>query len=145
MLLKYLIAMKNIVNFKLLVPTAGPVPAKSRADYIFKLAKKMRGEVLALHILPEALKTDATKHKEGQDALEIFSNIGLRLEVPVKTYLKEGELVPTLINFAESEKVDLIVMGVGEDRIVAEWIISDLKEHTKIPVVITPYGFSNII
>jgi nucleotide-binding universal stress UspA family protein len=124
---------------KLLVPTAGPIPAKERADYILSIAKNFGAEVLVLHIAEEG--EDQTT---GKEALMIFEDAGKRLEIPLTTHLKIGKVVKTLSEFAETESVDLIVMGASEGRIVAQWIVTDVIERSKIPVVIIPYGFSQI-
>ncbi len=50
-------------------------------------------------------------------------------------------IVPTIVDFAEEESVSLIIMGAGRGRIVADWIVMDILDKTKIPVVIIPYKF----
>ncbi len=135
----------SITYLRLLVPTAGPVPARENADYIMKIAKRVHGQVDVIHIIDKAL-VDTEKMAEGQKALEIFKYAGDRFGVKVNTHLKEGTVVPIITSFAIDEHIDLIVMGASEDgKIVAEWIVSDLKEKTKVPVVIVPYGLSNIL
>lgn len=138
--------MQDMINYlRILVPTAGPVPAREKADYIMKIAQRLHGEVDVLHIIDKST-ADPEKKAEGQQALEIFRYTGERFGVKVNIHLKEGTVVPTITEFANDERIDLIVMGASEDgKIVAEWIVSDLKEKTKVPVVIVPYGLSNIL
>lgn len=124
---------------KLLVPTAGPEPARERADYILNIAKNFGATLDVLHIAEEG--EDQTT---GKEALKIFEDTGKKHDVQVTTHLKEGNVVKTISEFAESQKVDLIVMGASEGRIVAQWIVTDVIERSKIPVVIIPYGFSQI-
>ncbi|UCH90142.1 MAG: universal stress protein [Thermoplasmata archaeon] len=124
---------------KLLVPTAGPEPAKERADYILNIAKTFNASLEVLHIAEEG--EDQTT---GKEALKIFKDAGSKHDVQVATHLKEGNVVKIISEFAESENVDLIVMGASEGRIVAQWIVTDVIEKSKIPVVIIPYGFSQI-
>jgi nucleotide-binding universal stress UspA family protein len=124
---------------KLLVPTAGPEPAKERADYILKIAKSFGAGVDVLHIAEEG--EDQTT---GKEALKIFEEAGGKNDVQVTTHFKEGNVVKIISEFAEAEEVDLIVMGASEGRIVAQWIVTDVIERSKIPVVIIPYGFSQI-
>ena len=130
---------------RILVPTAGPVPAREKADYIMKIAKKLHAEVDVLHIVDKSM-VDPEKKSEGKKALDIFKYAGDRFGVKVNAHLEEGEIVPVITSIADQEHIDLIVMGASEDgKIVAEWIVSDLKEKTKVPVVIVPYGLSNIL
>ena len=138
--------MQDMISYlRILVPTAGPVPAREKADYIMKIAQRLHGEVDVLHIIDKST-ANPEKKAEGQQALEIFRYTGERFGVKVNTHLKEGTVVPTITEFANDERIDLIVMGASEDgKIVAEWIVSDLKEKTKVPVVIVPYGLSNIL
>lgn len=124
---------------KLLVPTAGPEPARERADYILKIAKNFGVEVEVMHIAEPG-----EDHTHGNEALKIFEEAGKRNEVKVNTHLKEGKVVETLSKFAEEEDIGLIVMGASEGRIVAQWIVTDVIQRSNTPVVIIPYGFSQI-
>lgn len=137
--------MKAISYLKILVPTAGPIPARERADDIVRIAYRLKGELIIMNILTYSTAGDLGKRREGEEALDIFSKAAERRGVRVTGIIQEGELVKTIKDYAESENIDLIVMGAGEDRIVAEWIISDLKEQSNVPVVVIPYGFSSII
>ena len=117
---------------KILVPTSGVVPAKENADYILDIAKRLNAEVSVIHIL------DLGEEARGEEALSVFSELGDKKGVNVTTNLKEGNVVPTIVDFAETEEAGLIVMGATEGRIVAEWIVTDVIDKTKIPVVIIP-------
>ncbi|WP_455392370.1 universal stress protein [[Eubacterium] cellulosolvens] len=135
--------MPEISFLKLLVPISGPVPAKERAEHIMKLATKLHGEVIALHIVSSL--HDKIKCDQGNQALKIFEDAGIRYNVKTSTKLAEGELLPTLIKHAEELDADLVVMGASEDgKMIAEWIVSDLRYKTDLPVVIEPHGFGTI-
>ena len=117
---------------KILVPTSGIVPAKENADYILEIAKRLNAEISVIHIL------DLGEEARGEEALSVFADLGKEKGVNVTTNLKEGNVVPTIVDFAESENAGLIVMGATEGRIVAEWIVTDVIDKTQIPVVIIP-------
>ncbi len=135
--------MPDISYLKMLVPTSGPVPAREKAEYIMKLAHRLRAEILALHIVSD--KSEKEKCEEGEKALKIFEDSAISYNIKINTFLKEGELLETLIHFADEHDVDLIVMGASEDgKIIAEWIVSDLRYKTDLPVVIEPHGFGAI-
>ena len=135
--------MTEISYLKILIPIAGPAPAREKAEYIMKLATKIHAEVLALHIVDDL--SDEAKSKEGKEALKIFEETGITFNVKINTFLREGKPVPTIIDFAEENDVDMIVMGASEDgTIIAEWIVSDLRYKMDLPVVIEPHGLATI-
>ena len=118
------------------MPTAGPGPAAENANYILEVAKKLNADVVVLHIL------DLAEESEGKEALKIFEELGTELGVNVKTELKEGNVVPAIVDCAEDEDAKLIIMGASRGRIVAEWIVSQVLEKSNVPIVIIPYGFN---
>lgn len=135
--------MPEISYLKLLVPTAGPAPAMEKAEFIMKLASRIHAEVLALHIVKD--RTDKEKCDEGNRALQIFEETGIKYNIKVSNFLEEGELLNTIIKFAEDHEIDLIIMGASEDgTMIAEWIVSDLRYKTDLPVVIEPHGLGTI-
>ena len=125
---------------KILVPTAGPVPARMNADYIMNLAKRLSASVYVIHI------RDLQEDREpGVQALEIFEEAGLRWNVPVKTELLVGDVVENIIEVAQRERVDFIVMGSSQDRIAANWIVAQVLRATKIPIFLIPFGIDELM
>jgi len=118
---------------KILIATAGPVPAKKKAEYIVNIAKRLDAELIALHILRE----EQAKAK-GEEALEIFAQAGQEAHVNVAKVLEKGDIVPTIVKSAEKEGADLIVMGASDGKVVTEWISASVTEKTKMPVVVIP-------
>lgn len=127
---------KEELKMRILVPTAGPVPAAENANYILEIARKLNADVTVLHILDLA-ETDA-----GEQALKIFKDLGDELGVKVNTILKEGNVVPTIVDCAIDEKANIIIMGATKGRIVADWIVAQVLEKSNTPLVIIPYGFN---
>jgi nucleotide-binding universal stress UspA family protein len=123
---------------RLLVPTAGPIPAREKAEYVSKLACSLEAELIVLHI---AKNDDETL---GQEAFKIFENQCNKENIQLKTIIEHGEIVPTISKIAESENADLIVMGASEEKIVAKWLAADIMERSKVPIVIIPMGFENM-
>ncbi len=130
---------------RLLVPTAGYIPARERAAYIIKMAKRMRGEVFVVHIIEDLQLASPQAEADGKRALNLFKQYGEEHGVKVRTFLEEGPVIKTLLKFADDHEVSLIVMGTSEDQLVAEWIVSDIREKTETPVVVVPFGFSNLL
>jgi nucleotide-binding universal stress UspA family protein len=124
---------------KLLVPTAGPLPAEEKADYVINIARMLEAEVIALHI------SDSQDTPEGQEALDIYKKAAAKSDVTISTYIKSGEVVHAISEVAESENVDLIIMGASEGRIAAKWIAVDILEKSKVPIVIIPQGFEHMV
>ena len=136
-------AMPDKSNLRILVPTAGPTPAKEKAEYILKLAQRLQAEVMVLNIVRSFY--DEKKCEFGKEALNIFEETGKQYNVKVETFLREGELLDTLVKFAEEKKPDLIIMGASEDgRMIADWIVSDLRYRKDLPIVIEPHGLGTI-
>jgi nucleotide-binding universal stress UspA family protein len=123
---------------KLLVPTAGPTPAKEKAEYISKLACNLEAEMIILHIVKDG------NEQAGKEAFEIIEKQCSKDNVKVKSIIERGEIIPTIYQVAESENVDLIVMGASEGRVVGEWLAADILERSKVPVVIIPMGFEHV-
>jgi nucleotide-binding universal stress UspA family protein len=120
---------------KILVPTAGSVPAKKKAEYIVHIAKRLGASLIALHILRSEEQTEAQK------ALAIFSEAGRKEEVNVVRVLEKGDIVSTIVTSAEKEGADLIIMGASEGKVVSEWISAGVMEKAKRPVVVIPHEF----
>ena len=123
---------------KILVATAGPAPAKKKAEYIVNIAKRLDASIIALHIL------QGEDQKLGQAALVMFSETGRKMHVNVARVLEKGDIIPTIVKSAEKEGVNLIIMGASEGKIAAEWVSSGVMEKTKIPVVVIPHEFKKL-
>jgi nucleotide-binding universal stress UspA family protein len=123
---------------KLLIPTAGPVPAKEKAEYVSKLACSLDAELLILHIVQNDDETP------GLEAFKIFEKQCKKDDIDFKTKIEHGEIVHTISKVAEKEEVDLIVMGASAGNIVGKWLVADIMERSKVPIVIIPMGFENV-
>ena len=136
---------ENRRPLRVMAPTAGLIPARERASYIMKLANSIHAEVYAVHIIEDRHVAPPNAIDDGKEALATFKTEGRKADVPVTTFLEEGKIVPTLISFAHKHDVHMIVMGTSEDNIIAEWIVSDFKAKTEIPVTIIPAGLEDIM
>jgi nucleotide-binding universal stress UspA family protein len=121
---------------KILVPTAGPLPAKQNARYIVNVAKRLGAGIIALHILKEGERME-----KGEEALSIFSKAGQNAEVNVVKKIKKGDMVSSIIDTAEEESADLVIMGASQGKVVAEWVSADVMGKTTIPVLVIPHAF----
>lgn len=126
--------MNSKAKLKILVATSGIVPAKDNADYIVNIAKRLGAELIALHIL------DEEHEQEGKAALNLFADIGRKLNVPVTKVLRQSDLIPTIIQIAAEYDVGFIVMGASKGRVSKKWVSANVMNETTIPVVVIPQG-----
>ena len=124
---------------KVLAAIAGPISAKEKADYIINIAKRLRADLIVLHVVKRE-----NQAKKGEDALKYFSEAGKKAKVKVKKILKKAEIVSAIIETAEAEKADLIIMGADRGKVVAEWLSEDVMRKTKIPAVVIPHELKNV-
>lgn len=119
---------------KILVPTAGPEPARMNALRIVRIAKRFNAEIIVVHI------RDQGESREGDIALEIFSKVATEEKVNHKLIPAIGEISSTIIGQAKFHEVDLIIMGATEGRGVAGWIMDRIMSNTDAPVLILPWS-----
>lgn len=129
----------NMKVTRILVPTAGPVPARMNADYIMNLAQHLQAEIYAIHI-----RDIEEVREDGVEALRIFEGAGKRWNVPVTVELMVGHIVDNITDVVEKQNIDLIVMGGSQDRLVADWLVTQVLQKTRVPVVIIPFGLDNM-
>ena len=119
---------------KILVPTAGPEPARRNADRIVNIAKNFNAEVVIVHI-----RDQGEQRGEGDQAFDIFSKAAIAKGVEHKLVPAIGEISSTIIGQAKFHDVDLIIMGATEGRGVAGWIMDRIMSSVDIPVLILPW------
>ena len=119
---------------RILVPTTGHSTAAETADYAMQVARATEAEVVALHVLRPGHSREA-----GELALEYFQSAGVEHDVNVESHFRQGVLVDQIIEFAEDQSIDLILMGASQGVVVDQWISSDVRYNTVIPVLVIPY------
>jgi nucleotide-binding universal stress UspA family protein len=124
---------------KVLAAIAGPISAKEKADYIINIAKRLGADLIALHVVKREKQA-----KKGEDALKYFSEAGKKAKVKVKRILKKADIVSAIIETAEAEKADLIIMGADRGKVITEWLSADVMKKTKIPAVVIPHELKNL-
>ncbi|MEM7783018.1 MAG: universal stress protein [Planctomycetota bacterium] len=119
---------------KLLVPAAGQTAAAETADYAMQVAKALNAEVVPLHVVRPGHSKEA-----GELALEYFQKSCEESDVPLQCEFREGLIVDQIIDFAEENDVDLIVIGASRGTIVDKWLSLDVRDNTMVPVLVIPY------
>ena len=119
---------------KILVPTAGQTAAAETADYVMQVARSLDAKVIALHVVRTGECTEA-----GELSLEYFKNAGQDHDIEVDCYFRSGGVIDQIVDFAEENEVNLIILGASKGQVVDQWVSSDLRDSTTIPVLIIPY------
>ena len=119
---------------KILVPTSGCATAAETAGYVMLVAKAIGADVLVLHVIKPGGSKEA-----GELSLQYFADAGEENDVHVECQFREGAVIHSIVDFAEENDVDLIVMGASQGRVVDQWLSSDIRDSTSIPVLIIPF------
>lgn len=122
--------MKN----RILIPTAGVAAAMETADYVFEIANAIDAEVFVLHVVRPGKSREA-----GELCIEIFCESGKEAGVPIQGEISEGSTAHQIVDFAEENKIDLIIMGASNGVVVDDWMSSDVCGMTLTPVLVIPY------
>jgi len=125
---------------RILVPTAGPTPARNHAEYIMKIARALGASVDVIHIC----KT-GDDDRPGKEALDVFKDASAKLDISITTHLVYGDVVQTILDYSKERDTNLIVMGASEGRVAAQWLASNLLPQAEVPVFIIPDGFSHLV
>ncbi len=122
------------MSIKILVPTAGPEPARRNAEKIVDIARRFAAELVIVHI-----RDQGEDMSEGDQALDIFNKAALSKNVKHELVRAVGEISSTIIGQAKYHDASLIIMGATEGRGVAGWVMDRIMSNTDIPVLILPW------
>ncbi len=125
---------------KILIPISGRVPSRAEAEYLVHIAKSMDAAIKVLHITDDDSDIPA-----GEDAMYPIWDAALKARVKVISEIHTGEVVATILKVAKDNKIDLIVMGASEGKVVKKWLASKVLGKSDIPVVIIPQGFRHLL
>ncbi|MGB9938861.1 universal stress protein [Methanosarcina sp.] len=139
--------MKRRPYRKILLAIDGSENAKSAACSGLEIAKKTGAEVYAVYvagisccspIMPESY--DWEIGKEGSEAVAEIEEMGKEAEVSVNPVLLQGHPVQEILNFAEQNNIDMIVMGTqgkaGVDRFLLGGVTEKVVRHAKAEVLV---------
>ena len=117
-------------------------------DYALSLAKVFEAELVVLHILQEPILYQAETSQSYRDAFErkMQSNLDALLHrhtcegVNVKTAMKPGAPFVEIVEFAEAEQCDLIVLGTHGHGPIHNMLLGSVAEKVvrkaKCPVLV---------
>jgi nucleotide-binding universal stress UspA family protein len=139
--------MKRRPYRKILVATDGSENAKSAACSGIEIAARTGAEVCALYVaatsccsplMPESY--DWEIGKEGSEATAEIEEMGKAEGVTVNTVLLQGYPAQEILDFAEKNDVDMIVMGTrgktGIDRFLLGGVTEKVVRNAKTEVLV---------
>ena len=142
--------MKSEFFRNIVIATDGSENTRRAIDYGIKFAKFSGATVHALHVMDTSSVTQSWTagketmyellKKEGQKAISKVKECGEASGVEVKEVLMEGHPSKEIIDFAENNDIDLIVMGTlgktGLNRFLMGSVAENVVRHSKVPVLV---------
>lgn len=136
----------------IMVPYDQSEPANRALEFAIDLAKKYSAKISVVACIVPQIPMDPTLEQSYEQMLEFMrqnaasaiSKLESRideLKIPVKAKVLEGiSITDVLLSYAESHKVDLIVMGSrglgGFKKLLLGSVASGLSQHSTCPVLI---------
>ncbi|MDM7919335.1 MAG: universal stress protein [Methanosarcina sp.] len=139
--------MKRNPYRKILLATDGSENSKSAACSGLEIAKSTGAEVYAVYvagisccspIMPESY--DWEIGKEGSEAVAEIEEMGKEIGVKINPVLLQGHPAQEILDFAEKNDIDMIVMGTqgkaGIDRFLLGGVTEKVVRHAKAEVLV---------
>lgn len=139
--------MKRKPYRKILLATDGSENAKSAACSGLEIARSTGAEVYAIYvagisccspIMPESY--DWEIGKEGSEAVAEIEKMGKETGVTVSSVLLQGNPAQKILDFAEQNDIDMIVLGTqgkaGIDRFLLGGVTEKVVRHAKAEVLV---------
>jgi nucleotide-binding universal stress UspA family protein len=137
---------------RILVPLDGSDPSNNALEHAIGIAEKFGSELTLLAVVPKVMVpvfpdegfgaapvTAAKDMARYQDRMkEIYENVLVEArakaedeypELKVETILREGRPSATIVDIAENDGVDLIVMGSRGIGGITGWILGSTSSH----------------
>jgi nucleotide-binding universal stress UspA family protein len=134
-----------------MVATDGSECSKKAVSEGIELARLSGGVVYAVYVVStdyfSSMAVDSGWEsmydflkKEGKEALQYICDACEEAGIPVEPFMLEGHPAPELIDFAEENGMDVVVMGTlgrtGMNRILLGSVAGHVVRHCKVPVMV---------
>jgi nucleotide-binding universal stress UspA family protein len=134
--------MKSTIFRKILVATDGSEQVKRAVKLAIEIAKLSEANLYAVHVI--ALVSNSIIHIgneeqkkelkeqltiEGKKSTDYVENIGRTANVEVESVILEGNPSNEIIDFAEKNDIDLIVMGTQGKTGIERFLIGSVSEN----------------
>jgi nucleotide-binding universal stress UspA family protein len=124
---------------KILLPTDGSENAQRAVKRGIELAKAVGASVTAVYVidtssfvsLPETFVWENVRdlmEEEGKKSLDHAKKVAQKHSVKAKTLIKEGSPSKEIINTAEEEKSDLIILGTAGRTGLDKFFLGSISE-----------------
>jgi nucleotide-binding universal stress UspA family protein len=145
--------MESTIFRKIMIATDGSELIKRAVDLAIEIAKLSEAKLYAVHMI--ALEGNSIIHSrgkeqkkalkeqlivEGKKATDYVENIGRTANVRVESTILEGNPANEIIDFAEKNDIDLIVMGThgktGTQRFLIGSVSENVVRHSEKAVLV---------
>jgi nucleotide-binding universal stress UspA family protein len=122
----------------ILIPTDGGDASTAALDHAFSLATQYGARVHALYVVDSGayglLEEGASAvidalYEEGERAVEAIATDGRRGDVDVETVVLDGNVHRSILDYADENDVDLIVMGTHGRRGIDRYLLGSATER----------------
>jgi nucleotide-binding universal stress UspA family protein len=133
--------MPSTILRNIMVATDGSELVKRAVDLAIEIAKLSEAKLYAVHVItPRSYsiipsqnaewKKTIEEHlrMEGKEATAYVENAGKTVNVDVESIILEGNPVEEILDFAEKNDIDLIVMGTQGKSAVQRFLIGSVSE-----------------
>lgn len=122
--------MESTIFKKIMVATDGSELVKRAVHTAIEIAKLSEAKLYALYVIePEASNSKDHPRAGGWDATTYIENAGRAANVEVESVILEGNPANEILNFAEQNNIDLIVMGTQGRNAIQRFLIGSVAEN----------------
>jgi nucleotide-binding universal stress UspA family protein len=149
------VGMNNSIFRKIMVATDGSELVKKAVDTAIEISKLGQTKLYAVHVIPLGdfyssmpLSIDAEWIKdmeehlriESKEAIAYVENAGRAADVEIESVILEGNPAIEIVDFAEKNDIELIVMGThgktGIQRFMIGSVAENVVRHSKNSVLV---------
>lgn len=147
--------MDNRIFTNIMVATDGSELARKAVDSAVKLAQINKAKLYAVHVIAPG-ETKVTQHdprdaewkkhmqehlmEQGRGATKYVETAGKIVNVIVEPVVLEGNPASEIVNFAEKNDIQLIVMGTLGKSGIQHFLLGSVAEnvvrHSRVPVLV---------
>jgi nucleotide-binding universal stress UspA family protein len=139
---------------RILLPLDGSAQAEQALSHAAALAAQFKSELTILRVLPP-LQDHGTLRKAGERAEQISAGIAQEYlarvadsvrdqGIPVQVAVVEGRPYFEIVNFAEENSIDLIVMTTRGQSGLSRWLLGSVADRVTrgatVPVLLVQVG-----
>ncbi len=133
---------------KIAIAIDGSINSRDAVDAGIELAGVTNASVDAIYVIHSSLtkSNSSSLSEEGKKATDYVKNEGEEKGVDVKSVILEGNPAEKIIEYAEKNDADLVVMGTkghsGIKRFMLGSVAENVVRHSMVPVMIVQSKFT---